>query len=64
MNLSGQAVKAFYEKYELDLNNILIVYDDVNIDLGVLRLRPRGSDGGQNGIKSVMYKLLPEKYQG
>ncbi len=57
MNLSGQAVKAFYEKYELDLNNILVVYDDVNIDLGVLRLRPGGSDGGQNGIKSVMYEL-------
>lgn len=57
MNLSGRAVKAFYEKYELELNNILVVYDDVNIDLGVLRLRPGGSDGGQNGIKSVMYEL-------
>jgi PTH1 family peptidyl-tRNA hydrolase len=57
MNLSGEAVKAFYEKYEIDLKNILIVYDDVNIDLGVLRMRPGGSDGGQNGIKSVMYAL-------
>lgn len=57
MNLSGKAVKDFYEKYELSKENILIVYDDVNIDLGVLRLRPDGSDGGQNGIKSIMYEM-------
>lgn len=57
MNLSGKAVKEFYEKYEISRENILIVYDDVNIDLGVLRMRPNGSDGGQNGIKSVMYEM-------
>lgn len=57
MNLSGKAVKEFYDKYEISKENILIVYDDVNLDLGVLRLRPEGSDGGQNGIKSVMYEM-------
>ena len=57
MNLSGKAVKEFYEKYEISKENILIIYDDVNIDLGVLRMRPNGSDGGQNGIKSVMYEM-------
>ncbi len=57
MNLSGKAVKEFYEKYEVSKENILIIYDDVNIDLGVLRMRPNGSDGGQNGIKSVMYEM-------
>lgn len=57
MNLSGEAVKEFYEKYEISKENILIIYDDVNIDLGVLRMRPNGSDGGQNGIKSVMYEM-------
>ncbi|HAX47835.1 MAG TPA: aminoacyl-tRNA hydrolase [Ignavibacteria bacterium] len=57
MNLSGKAVKEFYDRYEISMENILIVYDDVNIDLGVLRLRPNGSDGGQNGIKSVMYEM-------
>ena len=60
MNLSGTAVKAFYEKYELEPGNILVVYDDVNLDLGVLRLRPNGSDGGQNGIKSVMQEMGTE----
>ncbi len=57
MNLSGKAVREFYERYEISKENILIVYDDVNLDLGVLRLRPNGSDGGQNGIKSVMYEM-------
>lgn len=57
MNLSGKAVKEFYDKYEISKENILIVFDDVNLDLGVLRLRPDGSDGGQNGIKSVMYEM-------
>lgn len=57
MNLSGKAVRDFYERYEIEKENILIVYDDVNLDLGVLRLRPSGSDGGQNGIKSVMYEM-------
>ena len=47
MNLSGEAVKNFYDKYEIDKENILIVYDDINLELGSLRMRPSGSDGGQ-----------------
>jgi PTH1 family peptidyl-tRNA hydrolase len=57
MNASGKAIKEFYDKYEVSAENILIVYDDVNIDFGVLRLRPEGSDGGQNGIKSIIYEM-------
>ncbi len=57
MNLSGDAVKFFYDKYEIEKENILIVYDDINLELGSIRLRPAGSDGGQNGIKSVIYSM-------
>lgn len=57
MNASGKAVKGFYSKYEVKLENILIVYDDINLDFGVLRTRPSGSDGGQNGIKSIIYEM-------
>lgn len=57
MNASGNAVKEFYDKYEVQLDNTLIIYDDINLDFGVMRLRPSGSDGGQNGIKSVIYEL-------
>jgi len=60
MNASGRAVKDFYDKYEISLENILVVYDDVNLDLGVLRMRPSGSDGGQNGIKSIIYEMESE----
>lgn len=57
MNASGKAVKEFYDKYEVSAENMLVVYDDVNIDFGILRLRPGGSDGGQNGIRSIIYEM-------
>lgn len=57
MNLSGEAVKAFYGSHDVKQENTLIIYDDINLDFGVLRIRPNGSDGGQNGIKSVIYEL-------
>lgn len=63
MNASGKAVKAFYDKYEVKQENILIVFDDINLDFGVLRMRPSGSDGGQNGIKSVIYEMETDEIQ-
>ncbi|MCI0449016.1 MAG: aminoacyl-tRNA hydrolase [Chlorobi bacterium] len=61
MNESGIAVKDFYGKNEVKLENLLIIYDDVNLDFGVIRLRPSGSDGGQNGIKSLIYEMQTEE---
>lgn len=61
MNLSGRAVKEFYNQHEILPENTLIIYDDVNLDFGVLRMRPSGSDGGQNGIKSVIYEMETEE---
>ncbi|RPI16914.1 MAG: aminoacyl-tRNA hydrolase [Ignavibacteriae bacterium] len=60
MNLSGTALQEFYEKYEVEKKDILVIYDDVNIDFGVLRLRPSGSDGGQKGMQSIIYHLQDE----
>jgi PTH1 family peptidyl-tRNA hydrolase len=57
MNLSGFALNDLIKKTEIPLHNTLIIYDDVNLDLGVLRFRPKGSDGGHNGMKSVIYEL-------
>ena len=53
MNLSGKAVRYWLEKEKIDKNNLVILTDDVNLDFGTLRLRPKGSDGGHNGLKSV-----------
>jgi len=60
MNSSGLAVKAIAENFGIEANRFLIIYDDANIGLGTLRLRPGGSDGGQNGIASVIYEMQTE----
>ena len=62
MNLSGKAVKEFTDRFEIPKENILIIYDDVNLDLGTIRLRPSGSDGGHNGIKSIIYELGSDEF--
>jgi len=54
MNLSGDAVQLVMNYYKIDINDVLIVYDDLSLELGKLRFRPNGSDGGHNGIKSVI----------
>ena len=57
MNLSGEAVRAVVDYYKIQLKDILIVYDDLSLDLGKIRFRANGSDGGHNGIKSVIQHL-------
>ncbi len=61
MNSSGRAVKNFSDRFEAPKEKILVVYDDVNLEFGTLRMRPSGSDGGQNGIKSVIYEFESEE---
>jgi PTH1 family peptidyl-tRNA hydrolase len=57
MNLSGEAVRAVMDYYKISLDDILIVYDDLSLELGKIRFRANGSDGGHNGIKSVIQHL-------
>ncbi len=57
MNLSGEAVRAVMDYYKINIKDVLIVYDDISLDLGRIRFRPSGSDGGHNGIKSVIQHL-------
>ena len=53
MNLSGKAVRAWLTKKKIEKENLLVIVDDMNLDLGILRLRGKGSDGGHNGLKSI-----------
>jgi len=55
VNNSGLVVLELIEKYKLSLSNILIIVDDVNLELGEIRIRKSGGDGGHNGIKSIIY---------
>ncbi len=55
MNNSGQAIEDAMSFYKLDINHIIIVYDDISLEPGNLRIRRKGSDGGHNGIKSIIH---------
>lgn len=57
MNNSGEAVFDFLTSNNIPLNNILVVCDDFQIPFGMIRLRTKGSDGGHNGIASIIYRL-------
>jgi PTH1 family peptidyl-tRNA hydrolase len=57
MNLSGEAVSSLQRFYKVPLEHLLVAYDDVDLPLGTLRLRPSGGGGGQKGILSVIERL-------
>ena len=57
MNLSGVVVGELFEKYRVDLQNILIIYDDFHLPLGEIRFRSKGSAAGHNGLQSILDRL-------
>jgi PTH1 family peptidyl-tRNA hydrolase len=64
MNLSGQAVRGLADFYKIPTDHILVISDDMDIPLGTLRIRLKGSAGGQKGLKSIMDHLgTPEVYR-
>lgn len=62
MNESGTAVRKYLDFYRLDRSGVVVVTDDVAIDFGELRLKPRGSAGGHNGLKSIQQHLGTVEY--
>lgn len=62
MNLSGLAVRHMVDYFKVDVENLLVVCDDFNLPFGTLRYRSRGSDGGHNGLKSIIYQLRTEDF--
>lgn len=62
MNHSGEAVREAADFYKIPPENILVLFDDVNFDVGVTRIRRSGSDGGHNGIKSIIYHLNSDAF--
>ena len=55
MNNSGQAVVEAMNFYKIPAENVIILLDDINLDVGKMRIRAKGSDGGQNGMKNIIY---------
>ena len=62
MNLSGLAVNGALHQYHVELSQLLVVYDDLNIPFGKLRLRAKGSDGGHRGVSSVIFHLQSQNF--
>lgn len=58
MNLSGEAVRAVVDYYKVDEESeLVVIYDDISLDVGQLRIRKKGSAGGHNGIKNIILHL-------
>ncbi len=62
MNLSGQAVGKVLASYRVPLSDIIVVYDDLDLPLGRIRLRPSGSAGGHHGMESIIAKIHSEDF--
>ncbi len=62
MNASGESVGEIVRYFGVAPENVIVVQDDVALPVGRLRIRPSGSDGGHNGIKSILYHLQSDKF--
>jgi PTH1 family peptidyl-tRNA hydrolase len=62
MNLSGNAVSALQRFYKVPLENLMVVYDDVDLPLGTIRMRPFGGAAGQKGMKSIIERLGTQNF--
>jgi len=62
MNLSGRSVRAILDFYKLPVEQLLVVCDDFNLPLGKLRVRAKGSHGGQNGLRNIQEQLGTDAY--
>lgn len=63
MNLSGESIKPLIEFYKIDIKDILIVYDDLDLPTGKIRLREKGGHGGHNGIRSTIDHLGTKEFK-
>jgi PTH1 family peptidyl-tRNA hydrolase len=62
MNLSGKAVTYWLQKEKIPLENLLVIVDEIQLDLGTIRLRGKGTDGGHNGLKDIQEQLSTNGY--
>lgn len=62
MNLSGESVRALMDYYKLDLDELIVIYDDISLPVGQIRIRMKGSAGGHNGIKSIIQHMGTQEF--
>lgn len=62
MNLSGESVRSLIDFYKEEAHKVIVVYDDISLDLGGLRIRSKGSAGGHNGMKNIILHLGTDQF--
>lgn len=62
MNLSGESIREIVNFYKLEPEEIIVIYDDISLEVGKIRIREKGSAGGHNGIKSIIKNLSTEVF--
>ena len=62
MNLSGECIRDAAAYYKVPSERILVIFDDISLPTGTLRIRRKGSDGGHNGIKSIIYQMKNDEF--
>lgn len=62
MNLSGESVSDTVNFYKIPLENLIVIYDDMDLPVGRLRIRPQGSSGGHKGMESIIYQLSSDQF--
>ncbi|HZJ68390.1 MAG TPA: aminoacyl-tRNA hydrolase [Candidatus Eisenbacteria bacterium] len=62
MNNSGESIRAAVDFYKIPLENLLVIYDDIDIDVGKIRIRPWGSPGSHNGMRSIVKHLNDDNF--
>ncbi len=62
MNLSGDAIYDISQFFKIQSEKILVIYDDIDIEKGIIKIRKKGGPGGHNGMKSVVYRLQTEEF--
>lgn len=62
MNLSGESVREFSAFYKIPPERVIVIFDDISLKPGTIRIRAKGSAGGHNGIKSIIYQLQSDQF--
>ena len=62
MNLSGESIRPLMDYFDIDVEDLLVIYDDLDLPCGKVRLRTKGSPGGHNGIKSIIQHLKTQEF--
>lgn len=63
MNLSGEVVRRYVDFYKVDIEDVLIIHDDIDLDIGTFRMRSKGSSAGHNGLKNIELHLGTQNYK-